>query len=73
MILVTSPTSSARSSLTPIPEHPIPKRLRPMWPRIRKFRAFWDYMATHPVHASYAEAPYFAIHTFCFTNADGDH
>ncbi len=35
-------------------------------------QGFLDYMATHPVHASYAEAPYFAIHTFYFTNADGD-
>ena len=33
---------------------------------------FFAYLANEPVHASYAEAPYYAIHTFWFTNAEGE-
>lgn len=50
---------------------PDPKKMQAFVAANPEVQSFFEYISKEPVHASYAEAPYYAIHTFWFTNAEG--
>jgi catalase len=61
-------------ALTPDPDtgKPDPDMFKAFFDANPESQRFLEFMATVPIHASYAEAPYFAVHTFYFTNDDGE-
>lgn len=65
---------STRPTCTPDPDTgaPDPEVFKAFFDANPESQRFLDFMATVPTHASYAEAPYYAIHTFYFTNGEGD-